>query len=942
MDVPAFLLDSTGEQTPLEGEVTIGRMPGVTLWLDDPAVSRRHAVIRPSGSGFEIEDLHSANGTYVNDDLIERPVLLRAGDRITIGSSDFAFTLAAAAPAPALPEAPAIRPAGADLLIEPSLPEVEEADDRTLYAPLLEEEPLAFTAESETDARFSAPVAEEEPPRAAPNFSSDPDSKGEEAPVAPNLLQLAARVARLVHETDDLAELLRLVAQMLAESYMVDAAGFYLAGQHGADLICAIADGKLASSLLGARATLGRGVVGSAAAENLPTRRDGAEAAEDADLLVAGLRSFLAAPVALRDGAVVCVLALINPAWKLSFDDDDLDFAALLGQQLVAAAPARGNWEMLARQVEAAVRAQSVRRSFVTVQPGLYALANRAFDAIGSGQPVYLWGESGSWRRHLARIANLLAGGEAAPFVVVDCAGLDGAGQREAIFGAHGAWEQAGSGLLYLAQAAALDPEVAQQLVERFTQPGSPRVVFAGDEPPSKSLAGLEGIQAAIGDRAIHLPPLRERQADIAPLARHFARKLAERYEAGQVGFDAEALQQLGQYQWPGNVAELEALILRAAILSDIPMIDRVALVGLAPELAGPSPRSVAEQARWERLQRLCLDLTGEDRTVQEARLTELRQLPAAERTVALGLLLGAVESAIDPGERARRLALLARAGDGRIARYAAGFLADADQRLRQTAIVALTEGAAPAWAVERLREAAAGDETQIASLALLALGRLRDLGALGLLRRALLESDDERLRVLAAAAIAQYDPAEPEVRALWRDLLQRAEVLPARVLSQALGGGALTNENLRRLLTERALSGDGKARLIRLVGQADDAGALELLVELAPLAIDDPVQSALAEQIARRGERAVALLPRLLGAAQPGARAVGILVLRRLSASQLAAALGDPSLLSSLRDLASAHPEALRSAIADAVYSDWRVEPILQLLRILSAGDQQ
>ena len=68
----------------------------------------------------------------------------------------------------------------------------------------------------------------------------------------------------------------------------------------------------------------------------------------------------------------------------------------------------------------------------------------------------------------------------------------------------------------------------------------------------------------------ITVPPLRERQGDIALLARHFAARFAaEMRRRGEASIDPEALQALEAYSWPGNVRELENAIERALILGD-------------------------------------------------------------------------------------------------------------------------------------------------------------------------------------------------------------------------------------------------------------------------------------------------------------------------------------------------------------------------------------
>jgi hypothetical protein len=71
-----------------EGEFVIGRTPECQLALDDPRVSRKHAVLRAVPEGVVVEDLGSRNGLSVNGAKIEGKRLCVDGDRITIGSQE--------------------------------------------------------------------------------------------------------------------------------------------------------------------------------------------------------------------------------------------------------------------------------------------------------------------------------------------------------------------------------------------------------------------------------------------------------------------------------------------------------------------------------------------------------------------------------------------------------------------------------------------------------------------------------------------------------------------------------------------------------------------------------------------------------------------------------------------------------------------------------------
>ena len=67
----------------------------------------------------------------------------------------------------------------------------------------------------------------------------------------------------------------------------------------------------------------------------------------------------------------------------------------------------------------------------------------------------------------------------------------------------------------------------------------------------------------------IQLPPLRERQEDIALLAAHFLRQHAQRYRKNLASYDSAAMQALLDYPWPGNIRELDHALERAVLLAN-------------------------------------------------------------------------------------------------------------------------------------------------------------------------------------------------------------------------------------------------------------------------------------------------------------------------------------------------------------------------------------
>ena len=74
--------------------VVVGRAPECELFLDDVTVSRRHAELRSVDEGWELHDLGSLNGSYVNRRRIDQQVLA-GGDEVQIGKYRFVFLEAA-------------------------------------------------------------------------------------------------------------------------------------------------------------------------------------------------------------------------------------------------------------------------------------------------------------------------------------------------------------------------------------------------------------------------------------------------------------------------------------------------------------------------------------------------------------------------------------------------------------------------------------------------------------------------------------------------------------------------------------------------------------------------------------------------------------------------------------------------------------------------------
>jgi len=83
---------------PLRGTIHLGRDKSNSVVVADQKVSRHHATLTPIDDTFILIDQGSANGTFLNGVLVSQPTRLKPGDRVAVGDTEFAFSIAAPNP----------------------------------------------------------------------------------------------------------------------------------------------------------------------------------------------------------------------------------------------------------------------------------------------------------------------------------------------------------------------------------------------------------------------------------------------------------------------------------------------------------------------------------------------------------------------------------------------------------------------------------------------------------------------------------------------------------------------------------------------------------------------------------------------------------------------------------------------------------------------------
>jgi transcriptional regulator with GAF, ATPase, and Fis domain len=230
----------------------------------------------------------------------------------------------------------------------------------------------------------------------------------------------------------------------------------------------------------------------------------------------------------------------------------------------------------------------------VAESDGMRRVAQQVQIVAPSDATVLIMGESGTGKEVVARAIHSASRRSERPLVRVNCGAVPESLFESEFFGhvrgaftgaqkdRAGRFELADGGTLFLDEVGeiplALQPKLLRALQEgEFERVGDGRtrtvdvhiVAATNRDLRTEVDAGRfrQDLFYRLSVFPIELPPLRERRADVAPLAEHFLRAAAGR-GAKTVRLSQAALQQLERHDWPGNVRELQNAIERALILA--------------------------------------------------------------------------------------------------------------------------------------------------------------------------------------------------------------------------------------------------------------------------------------------------------------------------------------------------------------------------------------
>ncbi|MDH5468755.1 MAG: sigma-54 dependent transcriptional regulator [Candidatus Aminicenantes bacterium] len=230
---------------------------------------------------------------------------------------------------------------------------------------------------------------------------------------------------------------------------------------------------------------------------------------------------------------------------------------------------------------------------------GKSTVMERVLDIVkrisSSDSTVLITGESGTGKEILAREIHNHSPRRNAPFVVVDCGALVETLFESELFGhvkgsftgahetKHGRFEVANGGTIFLDEISNISLNIQAKLLRVIQEREVTRV---GSNKPIKvdvrilaatneNLADLvrkekfrEDLFYRLSVVPLNLPPLRERKEDIPFLIDHFINKYCKKTRKDLKGVSPSVKKALMEYDWPGNIRELENTIERAVVLT--------------------------------------------------------------------------------------------------------------------------------------------------------------------------------------------------------------------------------------------------------------------------------------------------------------------------------------------------------------------------------------
>jgi len=324
-----------------------------------------------------------------------------------------------------------------------------------------------------------------------------------------------------------------------------------------------------------------------------------------------------------------------------AFSEEDAEFLGQVGNQVAIALENALRYreinEMRTRLAEERsylrneIRTEHEFEEILGESPGLRQALVQAETVAPTNSTVLILGETGTGKELVARAIHQLSGRRDHIFAKMNCAAMPAGLVESELFGHEkgaftgavaqkpGRFELAHQGTLFLDEVGDIPVELQPKLLrvlqeQEFERLGGTRSIrvdarlIAATNRDLGRMVEEREFRADLFYRLnvfpIRIPPLRQRKEDIPILVRHFTAKYAQSMSKRIATIPTEVMEALVEYEWPGNIRELQNFIERAVILSRGPELTPLLTELEAPRMARgkTGPAATLEQAEREHI----------------------------------------------------------------------------------------------------------------------------------------------------------------------------------------------------------------------------------------------------------------------------------------------------------------------------------------------------
>ena len=343
-----------------------------------------------------------------------------------------------------------------------------------------------------------------------------------------------------------------------------------------------------------------------------------------------GLKSVCSVPLITRERpfGTLALCRVTDEAWT----PDDVEFLVEVASQIAMAVENALAYRELAElkdrlateklYLEDEIRLDHNIGNMVGDAPAFQSVLKSVQIVAETDATVLIMGETGTGKELVARAIHELSGRSKGSFVKVNCAAIPASLLESELFGHEkgsftgavaqriGRFELAHQGTLFLDEIGEMPLELQPKLLraiqdQEFERVGGSRTIrtdarlVAATNRDLKAMVDDNQFRADLYYRLnvfpLHVPPLRERREDVPLLTRYFVQKHAQRMGRVIDTIPTSVLDALTNYDWPGNIRELQNVLERSVILTSgtalqVPMHE---LIGKAAPVAGHGTSSI-------------------------------------------------------------------------------------------------------------------------------------------------------------------------------------------------------------------------------------------------------------------------------------------------------------------------------------------------------------